>query len=585
MEKAMREPIVVVLGHVDAGKTSLLDKLRGTAVQQKEAGGITQHIGASLFPSDVLVSMTGKLLSKYRINVKIPGVLFIDTPGHEAFSNLRYRGGSAADIAIIVVDITKGIEKQTIESINILKDKKVPFLIALNKVDLIAGWRYNPHNTIEENIRLQDNATQKLLDERIYTVLGQLAQLGFDGEAYYRITSFTKQVAMIPVSATTGEGIPEMLTVLLGLVQNFMKNKLAFRKEPGRGIILEVKEEEGMGTVFHVILLEGMVSINNKVVIGTLAGSKTTKIKGIYLPKPLDEMRDPRDKFKPVREVEASSGISVIVSDPDEVVAGAPMYVITDEKDELNAKKEIADELKKLIIKNDQVGVIVKVDALGSLEAMSFLLKQAGIPIRYAEVGSVTKKDIIEAELVREKDKYLGVILAFNQKILVENTTVKIFSGKVMYDIIEEYQRYVVEQKEKDLHLKLDQMTYPAKLQVIKGYIFRRSNPAIFGIRVIQGTLKPKVRVMNLYGKEIGVIEQIQVQGETVQEVRAGEDSAISIRDITIGRHIREDEILYTLPNSNQINDLKKIITDPSEIKVLNEILQIRRKVELMYGY
>ncbi|MEM0097929.1 MAG: translation initiation factor IF-2 [Conexivisphaerales archaeon] len=585
MEKAMREPIVVVLGHVDAGKTSLLDKLRGTAVQQKEAGGITQHIGASLFPSDVLVSMTGKLLSKYRINVKIPGVLFIDTPGHEAFSNLRYRGGSAADIAIIVVDITKGIEKQTIESINILKDKKVPFLIALNKVDLIAGWRYNPHNTIEENIRLQDNATQKLLDERIYTVLGQLAQLGFDGEAYYRITSFTKQVAMIPVSATTGEGIPEMLTVLLGLVQNFMKNKLAFRKEPGRGIILEVKEEEGMGTVFHVILLEGIVSINNKVVIGTLAGSKTTKIKGIYLPKPLDEMRDPRDKFKPVREVEASSGISVIVSDPDEVVAGAPMYVITDEKDELNAKKEIADELKKLIIKNDQVGVIVKVDALGSLEAMSFLLKQAGIPIRYAEVGSVTKKDIIEAELVREKDKYLGVILAFNQKILVENTTVKIFSGKVMYDIIEEYQRYVVEQKEKDLHLKLDQMTYPAKLQVIKGYIFRRSNPAIFGIRVIQGTLKPKVRVMNLYGKEIGVIEQIQVQGETVQEVRAGEDSAISIRDITIGRHIREDEILYTLPNSNQINDLKKIITDPSEIKVLNEILQIRRKVELMYGY
>ncbi len=581
----MREPIVVVLGHVDAGKTSLLDKLRGTAVQQKEAGGITQHIGASLFPSDVLVSMTGKLLSKYRINVKIPGVLFIDTPGHEAFSNLRYRGGSAADIAIIVVDITKGIEKQTIESINILKDKKVPFLIALNKVDLIAGWRYNPHNTIEENIRLQDNATQKLLDERIYTVLGQLAQLGFDGEAYYRITSFTKQVAMIPVSATTGEGIPEMLTVLLGLVQNFMKNKLAFRKEPGRGIILEVKEEEGMGTVFHVILLEGIVSINNKVVIGTLAGSKTTKIKGIYLPKPLDEMRDPRDKFKPVREVEASSGISVIVSDPDEVVAGAPMYVITDEKDELNAKKEIADELKKLIIKNDQVGVIVKVDALGSLEAMSFLLKQAGIPIRYAEVGSVTKKDIIEAELVREKDKYLGVILAFNQKILVENTTVKIFSGKVMYDIIEEYQRYVVEQKEKDLHLKLDQMTYPAKLQVIKGYIFRRSNPAIFGIRVIQGTLKPKVRVMNLYGKEIGVIEQIQVQGETVQEVRAGEDSAISIRDITIGRHIREDEILYTLPNSNQINDLKKIITDPSEIKVLNEILQIRRKVELMYGY
>ncbi|MDG6930572.1 MAG: translation initiation factor IF-2 [Nitrososphaerota archaeon] len=585
MEKAIREPIVVVLGHVDAGKTSLLDRLRGTAVQQKEAGGITQHIGASLYPSDVLISMTGSLLSKYRINVKIPGVLFIDTPGHEAFSNLRYRGGSAADIAIIVVDITKGIEKQTVESINILKDKKVPFLIALNKVDLIAGWRSNPRITLEEDVKSQDPATQKLLDERIYTALGQLAQLGFDAEAYYRITSFTKQVAMIPVSATTGEGIPEMLTVLLGLVQNFMKNKLAFKKEPGRGIILEVREEEGIGTIFHVILLGGIVALNDKVVIGTSVSSKTTKIKGIYLPKPLDEMRDPRDKFKPVREVEASAGISIVVSDPDEAVAGAPMYVVTDEEDELNAKKEIEEELKKLIIKNDQVGVIIKVDALGSLEAMSFLLKQAGIPIRYAEVGPITKKDIIEAELVREKDKYLGAVLAFNQKLLVENPTVKIFSGKVMYDIIEEYQRYVTEQKEKDLHLKLEQITYPAKLQVIKGYIFRRSNPAIFGVRVIHGTLKPKVRVMNLYGKEIGIIEQIQVQGENVQELKASEEAAISIRDITIGRHIREDEVLYTLPNSNQINDLKKIITDPDDVKVLNEILQIRRKVELMYGY
>jgi len=585
MEKAIREPIVVVLGHVDAGKTSLLDKLRGTAVQQKEAGGITQHIGASLFPSDVLISMTGGLLKKYRINVEIPGVLFIDTPGHEAFSNLRYRGGSAADIAIVVVDITKGIEKQTVESINILKNKKVPFLIALNKIDLIAGWRSNAGIPLEENIKSQDSATQKLLDERIYTAVGQLAQMGFDGEAYYRITSFSKQVAMIPVSASTGEGIPELLTVMLGLVQNFMKGKLAFRREPGRGIILEVKEEEGMGTIFHVILLGGVLSVNDKVVIGTSYGSKVTKIKGIYLPKPLDEMRDPRDKFKSVKEAEASSGISVLVSDPEEIVAGAPIYVIKNDSDALTAKKEIEEELKQLVIKNDQVGVIVKVDALGSLEAISFLLKQAGIPIHYAEVGPVTKKDIIEAELVKEKDKYLGVILAFNQKILVENPTVQIFSGKVMYDIIESYQRAIEEQKEKDLHIKLEQITYPAKFQVIKGYVFRRSNPAIFGIRVISGRLKPKVRVMNGQGKEVGDIEQIQVQGETVQELKSGEEAAVSIRDITVGRHIREDEVLYTLPDSNQINDLRKIIVDLNDRKVLDEIIQIRRKVEMMYGF
>ena len=137
----LRQPVVVVLGHVDSGKTSLLDKMRGTAVQSREFGGITQHIGASLFPIETIKDITGNLyerISKYE--TQIPGLLVIDTPGHEIFANLRMRGGSAADIAILVVDVNKGLEAQTIESIEILRKRKVPFVIALNKVDMLSGW-------------------------------------------------------------------------------------------------------------------------------------------------------------------------------------------------------------------------------------------------------------------------------------------------------------------------------------------------------------------------------------------------------------------------------------------------------------
>ncbi len=585
IKKSLREPIVVVLGHVDAGKTSLLDKLRGTAVQEKEAGGITQHIGASLFPSEVLVKLSRGLIERYRIKVEIPGILFIDTPGHEAFANLRYRGGSAADIAIVVVDVTKGIEPQTVESINILKEKKVPFLIALNKIDLIAGWRPHPELLLLEDLNQQDKATVKLLDDRIYTVMGQLSALGFESDAFYRITNFKRQVAMVPVSAATGEGLPELLTVLLGLVQNFMKEKLQFKAGPGKGIIIEVKEEEGMGRVLNVILINGIMSVNDRVVTGTDRGSKVTRIKGIYLPKPLDEMRDPRDKFKPVKSVAASAGISVLVSDPEDVVAGAPVYVITNEEEEREASRLIEEELKSLTIRTDQLGVIVKVDTLGSLEAFSFLLKKENIPIRYAEIGPVTKKDVVEAQLVRQENKYLGVILAFNQKSLVENPPVPVFFGNVMYNLLQDYLNFVKQEKEKDLRLKIEKMTYPAKFQVLKGYIFRRSNPAIFGVRVIAGILKPKARVMNSKGEELGFIEQIQVQGESVQRLGPNEEGAVSMKNVTIGRHIKEDEVLFTLPTSEEAKALKESELPPEDAELLNEIIEIRRKVEYLYAY
>jgi translation initiation factor 5B len=308
----LRQPIVVVLGHVDSGKTSLLDNIRGTAVQAREVGGITQHIGASFLPIETIKEITGPLYAKLaKAESAIPGLLVIDTPGHEIFANLRTRGGSAADIAIVVVDVNKGFEAQTIESMDILKKRRVPFVIALNKVDMVAGWRTSIR-FISEDVKRQDVAVQTLLDEKIYSVVGMLSRLGYPSEAFWRVKDFTREVAIVPVSARTGVGIPELLAVLVGLTQQYMGKKLErHTKDAARGIVLEFSEETGLGPSANIILLDGVLHQGDSIVIGKRDGAVSTKIKALLLPKPLDEMRDPRDKFKQVNEVIAAAGLKI----------------------------------------------------------------------------------------------------------------------------------------------------------------------------------------------------------------------------------------------------------------------------------
>ncbi|MGH9910333.1 MAG: translation initiation factor IF-2, partial [Nitrososphaerales archaeon] len=316
----LRQPVVAVLGHVDSGKTSLLDKIRGTAVQAREVGGITQHIGASFFPIETIKQICGVLFDKLSADVRIPGLLVIDTPGHEVFANLRMRGGSAADIAILVVDVMKGFEAQTHESLEILKSRKVPFIVALNKVDMVPGWRKGNTMFVTQSIKQQQTAVADDLDQRLYTVVGTLSRLGFNSEAFYRVKDFTKEIVIVPVSAKTGEGIPELLAMLIGLTQKFMQTKLEVQENAGRGIVLEVKEEVGLGPTVNVILLDGKIRQGSTIVVAKRNDIVATKAKVLLLPKPLDEMRDPRDKFVQVEEVSAAAGIKIASGDLDGVL-------------------------------------------------------------------------------------------------------------------------------------------------------------------------------------------------------------------------------------------------------------------------
>ena len=591
----IRQPIVAVLGHVDSGKTSLLDKIRGTGVQAREAGGITQHIGASFLPTETLKKVCGPLFAKMSGGTQeFPGLLVIDTPGHEIFTNLRARGGSAADIAILVVDVNRGFQPQTNESLKILQNRKVPFVIALNKVDMISGWRKTTSQFITQSIKAQDPFIQTALDELLYNVVGTLSILGFNSEAFYRVTDFTKEVSIVPVSARTGEGIPELLAVLVGLTQQYMQKKLDQTEKPTRGIVLEVKEEVGLGVTANIILIDGHLRKGDSILVAKRDSVIVTKPKAILLPKPLDEMRDPRDKFRPVNEVVAAAGIKIASPDLEGVLPGSPVYATTDETKIDEFRKLIESEMKSVFIKTDTKGVILKCDTIGSLEALTDMLKRQSVPVSMADIGPVTRRDVIEALAVKEHDRHLGVVIAFNVKILqdaqeeAEANHIRIFHDQVIYSLMDNYLNWVQEDTANEENAILHELTPVCKFTFLKGYVFRKSNPAVFGIHVDVGSLRQKVGIMNANGKRIGVVHQIQDSGKSINVAKKGQEVAVSIQNVTIGRQISEEEVFYSLPLSHEARLLLKRFEhklSPEEVEVLKEIIAIQRKLNPAYGY
>ena len=591
----IRQPIVVVLGHVDSGKTSILDKIRGTGVQEREAGGITQHIGASFLPIETLKKICGPLYKKLEESEhQIPGILVIDTPGHEIFTNLRARGGSAADIAILVVDVNRGFQPQTNESLKILESRKVPFMVALNKTDQISGWRPTETNFISQAIKEQDQFIQTTLDEQIYNVVGTLSVLGYQSEAFWRVKNYKKEIAIVPVSARTGVGIPELLTVLVGLAQQYLQKKLTQEQKPSRGIVLEVNDEVGLGPTANIILVDGSLNKDNTILVAKRDGVIVTKPKVILLPKPLDEMRDPRDKFKPVEEVHAAAGVKIASPDLEGVLPGSTVYVASNESEIAQFKKEIEAEMASVFIDQETSGITLKCDTIGSLEAITEMLKREQIPVAKADIGPVNRRDVVGAKVIKEKDRHLGVILSFNVKILpdardeADTNHIRIFDENVIYNLIDNYTKWVTEDTTHEEDAIFVEFTPIVKFTFLKGYVFRNNDPAVFGIRVDVGTLRQKVRFMRMDGKEIGKIHQLQESGKTVESAETGKEVACSVKGVTIGRQISEEDVFYTLPTSNEVKYLLKKYShklSSEQFNLLNEIVEIQRKKDPAYGY
>lgn len=589
MEKQfrIRQPIVCVLGHVDTGKTLLLDQIRKTSVQAREVGGMTQHIGASFFPMETLKEIAGPFLKMIGGEIRIPGLLVIDTPGHEVFANLRRRGGGIADIAILVIDVLKGFEAQTYEVIEILKTRRTPFLVAVNKIDRIPGWRPYPNAPFLESYKMQEPAVRQQLDEYLYKIIGEFSRLSFRADRFDRIRDFTRTVALIPTSAKTGEGIPELIAVLAGLTQQYLQKRLQTTSGPAKGTVLEVKEETGLGVTVNAIIYDGVLKRGDIIVLGGKEKPLVTTVRAILMPKPLDEIRDPRERFSSVDEVSAAAGVKIVAPNLEGAIAGAPIYVVPSE-DKINEYiKEVYEEVERIRISTEIDGVVLKADALGSLEAIAESLSRNGVPVRLADVGDVSKRDVTEALVVKEREPLYGAILAFNVKILQDAEeeakahNIPIFWHNVIYHLIDEYLKWMRNEKEKRERGEFDRLIKPAKIRVLPGYVFRRSKPAIVGVEVLAGHIRPRIRLMTSDGKEIGEIMQIQDKGTSIPLAEKGQQVAISIDKPIVGRHFDEGDILYAyVPESDAklLNTKFKDRLSEDEAETLNEIIKIMRK-------
>ncbi|MGC8928937.1 MAG: translation initiation factor IF-2 [Candidatus Woesearchaeota archaeon] len=587
----LRSPICVVVGHVDHGKSSLLDKIRGTLIVESEPGKITQAIGASLIPLPTIQKICAGCVRNIKIDYRIPGLLFIDTPGHAAFRSLRKRGGNLADIAILVVDINEGFKPQTEESMEILRSYKTPFVVAANKIDLIPGWKSCPELTIENDIRAQTENVQKELDIRIYKIVESLYKFGFNSERFDRVEDYTKQVAIVPVSAKTGEGLPELLMILTGLTQRFMENSLKTRTSNfGKGTILEVKDEQGLGRTIDVILYEGLLRKNQTIIVGSLDKPIITKIRCLLEPMPLSEMRNKKTSFKQVDVVYASTGVKILAPNLENVFSGMPVVGISEGANVEKISKEIQAEVEEVLINTENEGVVVKADSLGSLEAMLFLLRENNIPVRKSSLGYITKKDILTAETNKEEYR---VVIGFNVKLSKEaedylsscQNSIKIISGNIIYKIVNEYKEFLANIEKERINKELSCLTRPCRIRIMPQYVFRQSNPAIVGVDVEAGILRAGINLMNSEGKEITTVKSIQLENKSISEA-SKKQVAVSLENVTFGRQIKGNDVLYSsIPESDfkRLKELKKHLSS-EEIEVLKEIASIMRKQNPVWG-
>jgi translation initiation factor 5B len=576
---SIRQPIVSVLGHVDHGKTTLLDRIRGTGVAGREAGGITQHIGATEVPLAAIMEACGDLVKGKTF--RIPGLLFIDTPGHVAFSTLRARGGALSDLAVLVIDINEGFRPQTIESY------KTPFLVAANKIDLVPGWRKHEGKPFVVSYEDQPPSTRDELDKRMYEVVGRLFEHGFSAERYDRVADFTSIIAVVPVSAKFGEGIPDLLLMLIGLAQRFLEQQLATTEGPAVGTILEVKEEKGLGVTLDAIIYEGTLSKGDTVVFGTTGKPGTTKVKALLKPKPLDEIRDPQERFDSVTSVSAAAGVKILGSGLERAVAGAPLRAA---KGNLEAIVEEVAKESQVHVETQEDGILVKADAIGSLEGLAYECRQAGIPIKFARLGPVSRRDVTDAATV--KNPLHRAILAFNLEILPDakvalqdHDDVKLLESDVIYRLIEDYQSWRDERKRQIEEASRKEIAYPAKLLFLPDHSFRTSKPAIFGVRVLGGRIRTGESLMRQDGRTLGRIKAIRSGEKSLDGASQGQEVAISVDGITIGRQIQPGDVLYVdLPESDAraLRGRKEMTHD--EAQVLDEISAIKRKEDPFWG-
>lgn len=574
----LRSPICCILGHVDTGKTKLLDKIRQTDVQGGEAGGITQQIGATYFPIEAIKKKTAVMAQHEKQTFDVPGLLVIDTPGHESFTNLRSRGSSLCNIAILVIDIMHGLEQQTIESIRLLRDRKAPFVVALNKIDRLYDWQTIPNNSFRDSFSKQSRSVQQEFEDRYTQIKVALAEQGLNSELYFQNRNMSKYVSIVPTSAVTGEGVPDLLWLLLELTQKRMSKQLMYLSSI-EATILEVKVVEGFGYTIDVILSNGVLREGDRIVLCGMNGPIATNVRALLTPPPSRELRI-KSEYVHHKEVKAALGVKIAANDLEKAVAGSRLLVVGEDDDEEEMMEEVMDDLTGLLDSVDTSGrgVTVQASTLGSLEALLDFLKDMKIPVMSIGLGPVYKRDVMKATTMLDKAPEYAVMLCFDVKIdkeaeqYAEENKITIFHADIIYHLFDAFtahQQKLLEQRRKDF---LEFAIFPCVLKTIQ--IINKRNPMIIGVDVLEGSLRigtpicavkvdpeTKQKTQMILGK----VASLEVNHKSVDIVKKGQTNAgVAVRldnpssaQPVWGRHVDENDTLYSHLTRKSIDTLK----------------------------
>jgi len=575
-EDVLRAPVVCVLGHVDTGKTKILDKLRRTNVQDGEAGGITQQIGATNVPIAVIQEQCKMVQEFTSSKLMLPGLLIIDTPGHESFSNLRDRGSSLCDIAILVVDIMHGLEPQTIESLNLLKKKKTPFIVALNKIDRLYEWKPNRHKDVRDVIESQQHNTQLEFKKRKDEVILGLAEQGLNSSLFWENPDPTDYINLMPTSAHSGDGMGNLMAMLVSISQQYLRKRLSYTEEL-QATVLEVKAIGGFGTTIDVILVNGRLKFGQTLILPGTDGAIVTSVKALLTPSKMQDLRV-KNQYIEHKELMAAQGVKIAAKELEKAIAGLSLRV-ANHPDEVELCKELAEhDLKSALnaIKTKPLGVFVQASTLGSLEALLEFLKVSKIPYAGVRIGPVVKKDVMRASTMLEHDEKFAVILAFDVKVerdaqeMADREGVRIFQADIIYHLFDrftEYQAELVRQKKEQFR---SIAVFPCKLRVMKEHVYMSRDPIVCGVKVEAGVVKTGTPIC-VPSKEfcyIGICTGIQHNSKDVDSARKGDEVCVKIEAVPgeapkmFGRHFDETDLLVSKISRQSIDACKDYFRD-----------------------
>ncbi|KAH7954936.1 hypothetical protein HPB49_023029 [Dermacentor silvarum] len=477
-----------------------------------------------------------KVIARLRFSnkpLKIPGLLIIDTPGHESFSNLRSRGSSLCDMAILVVDLMHGLEPQTIESLNMLRSRKTPFVVALNKVDRLYDWKGNRNKDITDVLKAQSRNTRLEFEERTREVVLQFAEQGLNAALFHENKDLKSFVSLVPTSALSGDGMGNLISLIVDLTQNMMAKRIAFSEEL-QATVLEVKAIPGLGTTIDVILVNGTLREGDTMVLAGHEGPFTTPIRSLLMPQPMKELRV-KNPYQEYKEVKGAQGVKIAAKDLDKAIAGLQVLVAKHPDEVEVLKEEVARALKEVMsgFKLAERGVYVQASTLGSLEALLEFLRVSKIPYSGIRIGPVVKKDVMKASIMLEHD---------NQEELRQKKR-------------EEFKSVAV---------------FPCRLRILPQFVFNSRDPIVVGVSVEAGIVKEgtPLCVPSKEFLDIGIVTTIEVNHKTIESARKGQEVCIKIEPLggeapkMYGRHFDHTDFLVSKISRASIDACKEYFRD-----------------------